>query len=164
MSAGSRIRRGVVAATLAVGALTVSPAASAHTGAPADPRACPAPQVAWAYDPATFTAWATLPVSGCPTREDGRFPLWLSITRSDPTSIHGADRGTLCGPYPSSSESGGRHFACDIERSVDHPETEQASYDLFVTYPGDDGTETLAVNVVCTSSDAGASCTEDDPR
>jgi hypothetical protein len=150
--------------TVAVCVLTMTPSASAHTDQPAHPRMCPDPQLEWDYETTTFRAWATLNASGCPSREDRQFPLWLSITRSEETSTHGVAREVLCGPFPSSSESDGRGFSCDVALSFDHVEVETATYEVQFAYPGADGQETAYVDVVCISDGAGAGCELEDDR
>jgi hypothetical protein len=148
--------------SLALTLLTMTPSASAHTDQPADAGICPDPHVEWAYDAGTFTAWATLPASGCPARENRQFPLWLSITRYEDTSVHGAGRDVVCGPFPSSSQPKSRRFACDGDLSFDHPEVETASYEVQVGYPGADGRQTAYVYVLCVSDDTGAECELED--
>jgi hypothetical protein len=155
----------VLSVSVAVLGLTMTPSASAHTDQPADRGGCPEPHVEWAYDAETFTVWATLPASGCGSREQRQFPLWVSITRYEETSVHGVGRDVVCGPFPSSSQSPGRRYACDADLSIDHPEVERASYEVQIGYPGSDGQETAYVDVDCVSDEAGGGCVlEEDPQ
>ena len=150
---------------LAVGVLAMTPSAAAHTEDSAEPSACPEPHVDWQYDPDTFIVWATLPATGCPAREERQFPLWLSITRYEETSVHGVGRDVLCGPFPSSSESDGRRFSCEVDLGFDYREVEQARYEVQVNYPGADGPETTYLDLVCVSDESDAGCElEDDSR
>jgi hypothetical protein len=142
--------------------IVVAPAA-AHAPDPANEReACPAPEVVVAdYDTSRFVASATLLATGCPQREQRQFPLWLSVTRYDDTSAHGSTRGVLCGPFRSSPE-GEPTYSCDVEVTLDHPEVESAYYTVEVTYPGTDGEETVAFEVLCISGEGSYGCERQD--
>ena len=144
-----------LATGLAVLALTLTPSASADTGDPADRRGCHDPHVEWDYDTGTFAAWATLEASGCPAREQRQWALWLSVTRYEATSAHGVSNGVLCGPFLSESQSNGRRYSCDVDLTFDHPEVEEADYQVEVTYPADHGDETMVVDLSCVADDHG---------
>ena len=159
----NRARRIRLVLSLALTVLTVTPPASARAGQAAETPACASPELRWDYDPAAFTARATLPVSGCPAREGRRFPLWLSITRYEDTTTRGAAREVLCGPFPSAADSDG-HRSCDVNLSFNHPEAERAAYEVQVAYPGADGPETTYLEVACVSDGAGAGCEPEGDR
>jgi hypothetical protein len=158
------MRRASVLVVAAVAALSPVPAASAHDEA-TDASPCPDPQVqVWDYTSESFTAGATLLASGCPAREGRQFPLWLSVTRYEETSVHGHTTATLCGPFQPASESGDHRYACEVDVTIDHPPTEQATYTVEATYPGADGEETMAFDVVCVSEEDSYGCElADDP-
>lgn len=143
---------------LAISTLFVVNPAGAHVdGSDEAPDSCPAPEVVHDYDTEQFAVAATLVATGCPQREQRQFPLWVSVTRYDDTSAHGATRGVLCGTFPSSDPDGPQH-SCDVGLALDHPPTEAASYTVEVTYPGADGDEVLAYDSFCVSDESAATC------
>lgn len=150
----------ILTMALAVTTLFVVAPAAAHADRPdevADP--CPRPVVAHGYDTEYFSVAVSLPATGCPAREQRQFPLWVSVTRYDETSAHGATRGVVCGPFrPSSDIEPGRHYSCDVDIAVDHPPVEAAHYSVEITYPGSGGEEVFAFESFCVSDDFGATC------
>lgn len=156
-----------IALSLAMSTTVVVAPAAAHAPDPAGGReVCPAPEVVVDdYDTSRFAASATLQATGCPQREQRQFPLWLSVTRYDDTSAHGATRGVLCGPFRPSPEGGEPTYSCDVDVTLDHPPVETANYTVEASYPGADGEETVAFEVLCTSDEGSYGCElQDNPE
>lgn len=138
--------------------LATSPASAGPAEPPPHSPECPAPVMVEHYGRDVFAVSVSLLASGCPEREERQFSLWLSVSRYDDMSARGATRAVLCGPFPPSSASYEPTYSCEVDLGVDHPQVEEATYFIDVTYPAPEGQETFGYELVCVSDQTGAAC------
>ena len=143
--------------------LLLAPTAVAAEQQPERESACRVPDIDLYYDPYTFGARVSVPASGCASRENRRFMVSTSISRLDHEGGRDVvDRSVMCGPYRSTDDTDPGdtppQYACDMHLFLDHPEIENAQYDVNVTYPGADAERTTSLFRFCTSDGQTASC------
>lgn len=146
----------------AVHLLLAPPAVAAEKKADAK-SVCPGPEAHSRYETDVFSVRVSLPVAGCAVREERRFALGIRVVRMDHHGGHDiTERTATCGPYPQASAAGSDDAAhgstCDLKLTVDHPEVENAQYDVEITYPGANGQRTMTAMLFCTSDGNRASC------
>lgn len=143
--------------------LLIAPPAVADAGRSGGQSRCPVPDAHSRYEFDRFTVWVVLPVSGCASREDRSFKLSLRVVRMD---NHGGrdvtERSKVCGPFRPAGESrsadGAERSSCDLTLTVDHPDVENAQYDVAIAYPGAVAERTMTAVVFCTSDGDRATC------
>jgi hypothetical protein len=148
--------RRVLAVVLTVTALTTLPATPSPAAAD-DRGRCPEPVVADGYDETERWARVTLTATGCPARENSRFPLTVRIERSDSGGADGVDKTVYCGPFRSGAEDG-TSFSCSMELALTHPAEEEADYSIYVMWPGAEGNEAATFESSCVSDGTHAEC------
>ena len=124
---------------------------------------CRVPDIDLDYDTERFTAHVSLPVTGCASREEAEFVLSATIARLDNNWGRDlVDRSVVCGPdRPTASTEPANATpdeSCELSVTLDHPEVENAQYDVDVSYPGVGGERTTSVFTFCTSDGKTASC------
>ena len=139
--------------------LLLSPTALAGERTPKSESACREPGIDLDYDLRRFTVSASLPVSGCRSRENSEFILSTSISRLDNDRGRDLiDRSAVCGPFRPAEAPEGRDRTCSLAVSLGHPDVEHAQYDVEVSYPGPSGRRTAKVFTFCTADGTDASC------
>ena len=142
---------------------SVPSALAATEKTPERQSVCRVPDIDLDYDTERFTVHVSLPASGCASREDTEFVLSATIARLDNNwGRDVVDRSVVCGPFRSADDAepagGEPNDACQLYLTVDHPEVENAQYDVDVSYPGAAGERTTSVFTFCTSDGKTASC------
>ena len=145
--------------------LLLAPTAVAAQQQPESESVCPVPDIDLYYDPYTFGARVSLPASGCASRENRQFMVSTSISRLDHEGGRDVvDRSVMCGPYRSADDTEpgdtAAQYSCDTHLFLDHPEVEDAQYDVDITYPGAKAERTTSLFTFCTSDGQTASCEE----
>lgn len=153
--------RALVAAAFACVALTVPPVTAAHANAEG-PGHCPAPLPTVDYDAERMAVSFSVEASGCPTREESRFPLSIRIARTDDAGIDEVARTRWCGPFRPAED--GTTYSCDIELAMAHEPEESAGYGIEIAWPGPDGKETSAFELGCVSQPEEAGCEPTHPE
>lgn len=155
--------RKLVLLAAAVPLLLLAPSAVADAGRSGGESRCAVPDAHSRYDLDRFTVRVSLPVSGCGSREDRRFELSAQVVRMD---NHGGrdvtERTILCGPFRPAGESDPQNAAtgssCHLKLTVDHPDVENAQYDVEITYSGAAAERTMTAVLFCTSDGDDAVC------
>ena len=144
--------------------LLFAPTALAADKKPAEGRSvCRVPDIDLRYDTETLTALVSLPASGCQSREHTQFMLSASISRLDNEGGRDlVERSAICGPFRSADDFEGSQeppqYFCNLAVFLDHPDIENAQYDINVSYPGAAAERTTSVFTFCTSDGKTASC------
>jgi hypothetical protein len=153
----------LAAVPLVVLPLVAAPAALAHAARSDGESHCAVPKVDPQYDVDLLTVHVSLPASGCAAREHRMFDLAMTVTRMDNNGSHDTlDSATTCGPFRSAGDvepgDPAPQYSCDYAMGVDHPKVEAAQYDIDLTYPDDNGEQTMSDVVFCRSDSHKASC------
>ena len=124
---------------------------------------CRVPGIDLYYDTFTFGAEVSLPATGCASREHSQFVLSTTISRLDNRGGRNVvDRSVMCGPFRSADDmepgDAPPRYSCDMHLFLDHPEVEDARYDVDVSYPGASAQRSTRVFTYCISDGRTASC------
>lgn len=101
------------------------------------------------YDESERWVRVTLKATGCPSRENSRFPLTARIERSDFAGADGVDKTVFCRPFRSGVDD--VTYACNLELALAHPAEEEADYTIYLMWPGEEETETATWESTCVS-------------
>jgi hypothetical protein len=156
------MRRSVLLLAAAV-PLVLAPPALADGQNAERPSVCRVPDIDLTYDTETFTALVSLPASGCASREHRQFVLSASISRLDNQGGRDVvERSAVCGPFRSAgdfdSPEEALRYSCSLAVFLDHPQVENAQYDVDVSYPGAGDERTTSVFTFCTSEGNTGAC------
>jgi hypothetical protein len=148
---------------LAAVPLVVAPPAFAHPESSGGESRCQVPKVETQYDVDQFRVFVSVPASGCAAREHRQFELVTKVTRMDNHGSHDvSDWSTMCGPFRSVDDvepgDAPPQYSCDLSVAVDHPQVENAQYDIEITYPGAVAERTMTGVLFCTSDGDNAGC------